>query len=278
MVAPRPLAGLPATDPRNVARAWLVRRIAGAPLEAAAGLAGGRFADRAPGLCGRLLAALADDAALAGLPDEGKVLRGLVGPEPVAACAVATEQLRAAVADVVAPVTDPALHAALHDRLAHSCAVLLQGVLATTAEAAISVRDARPPADPRGRLTAEAERLVAARVPFALLAVEIEDAAVVPPEVLAAAEAALQAALPSTALRAPDGPGSMLVLIPEADGPTLARELTRVVAAAATHRGSPLRAAAGVAEHPRDGDTPGGLLARADGQLFAARAEGLPLA
>ena len=308
MEPPRPLAGLPAADPRAVARAWLVRRIAAAPLEAAAGLADATFAVRGPGLCGSLLTALADDKALsalhgqadalralAALPREGEaphVLAGLDGegeavraravaaPFPPtttapAALAVATEHLRGAVLDVVVPGIDPRLHAALHDRLAHACAQLLEAAL--TAPGAITVHDARAPTDPRGHLTADAERLVAAGVPFALLAVEIEDAAVLPAGILAAAEAALSAALPSDALHAPDGPGSMLVLAREADGGELAGALTQA-AGVASHHGAPVRAAAGVAEHPRDGGTPEGLLAHADRQLFAARAEGLPLA
>lgn len=284
MVHPRPLSGLPAADPRAVARAWLVRRIAAAPLEAAAALAGGAFSERAPGLCGSLLASLADDTALDALAGEAGGLRSLVDPVPSspgsasAALAVAAEHLRGAVLDVVAPATDPALHAALHDRLAHACAELLRGALGTQAPSAITVHDARAPADPRGHLTAQAERLVAAGVPFALLAVEVEDAAVVPAGVLAAAEAALRAALPAGAVHAPDGPGSVLVLARETDASALARALTHAVGAAASHHGAPLRAAAGVAEHPRDGDTPEGLLAHADGRLFAARAEGLPLA
>lgn len=280
MEDPRPLAGLPVADPTGVAKAWLVRRIAAAPLEAAPGLAGGAFAERGPGLCGSLLAALADDAALAALPGEAATLRELVEPEHLptgthAALARAAEQLRGAVLDVLVPATDPALHATLHDRLARACSALLTAALASPGP--ITVHDARAPADPRGHLTAEAERLVVARVPFALLAVEVEDAAVLPAGVLAAAEAALRATLPARAVHAPDGPGSMLVLAPEADGAGLARALTRAVATAASHHGAPLRAAAGVAEHPRDGDTPEGLLAHADGQLFAARAEGLPL-
>jgi hypothetical protein len=282
MAPPRPLAGLPPADPRAVARAWLVRRIAGAPLDAAPGLADATFADRAPGLCGSVLATLGDDAALAALPGEAGALRVLVDsdafpPTTPAALAVAAEHLRGAVLDVVAAATDPGLLAPLHDRLAHACSALLQGALAPSA-GAITVQDARAPADPRGRLTAEAERLVVAGAPFALLAVEVEDAAVVPAGVLAAAEAALRAALPAGALHAPDGPGSMLVLVRDADGRGVARALTQAVGAAATHHGAPLRAAAGVAQHPRDGDTPEGLLAHADGQLFAARAEGLPLA
>ncbi len=285
MVPPRPLAGLPAADPRAVARAWLVRRIAAAPLEAAAALAGGDFADRAPGLCGALLASLADDGALAALSGEASDLRALVEPVPFspggapAALAGATEHLRGAVLDVVAPATDPALHAGLHDRLAHACAELLRSALRTPAPpGAITVQDVRASADPRGRLTAEAERLVVARVPFALLVVEVEDAAVVPAGVLAAAAAALRSALPAGAVHAPDGPGSILVLASETDGSTLARALTHAVGASASHHGAPLRASAGVAQHPRDGDTPEALLAHADGQLFAARAEGLPLA
>ncbi len=306
MVPPRPLAGLPAVDSRAVARAWLVRRIAAAPLEAAADLAGGAFAERGPGLCRLLTAALADDAALKALVGEGATLHALVdaGRSPPAAVAAdlaaATEHLRRAALDVAVPGTDPALHPALHDRLAHACAQLLRGALAgsgapaasagpgtsaasagpgtSAASAAFTVRDERARSDPRGHLTAEAERFVVARVPFALLALEVEDAGVVHADVLAMAEAALRAALPPGALHAPDGPGSMLVLAREADGGPLARALTQAVAAAGSHRGAPLRAAAGVAEHPRDGDTPEGLLAHADRQLFAARAEGLPLA
>ncbi len=309
MDPPRPLAGLPAAEPRAVARAWLVRRIAAAPLEAAAGLADATFAVRGPGLCGSLLRALADDEALAALHGQAEALRALaalprdgearhvlagldgeaeaVRARADAACspattttapalAIATEHLRGAVLEVVAPGTDPRLHAALHDRLAHACASLLEGALA--APGGITVLDARAPNDPRGHLTAEAERLVDARAPFVLLAVEVEDAAVLPAGILAAAEAALNAALPPDASQAPDGPGSMLVLAREADGGDLARTLTQTVAAAASHHGAPLRAVAGVAEHPRDGDTPEGLLAHADRQLFAARAEGLPLA
>jgi len=293
MLRPRPLAGLPAADPRAVARAWLVRRISAAPLEAAAGVADAAFVKRAPELCDALLAALADDAALAMLPRRAEALRALAEAAPSlapapdalsapAALATATEHLRGAVVDVMVPGTDPGLHAALHDRLAHACACLLEGALAAPGEGvapgAITVHDARAPRDPRGHLTEEAERLVVARVPFALLAVEVEDAAVLPAGILAAAEAALNAALPPSALHAPDGPGSMLVLAGKADGSELARALTQAVAAAASHHGAPLRAAAGVAEHPRDSDTPEGLLAHADGQLFAARAEGLPLA
>lgn len=288
MAPPRPLVGLPPTDPRAVARAWLARRIEAAPIDAAAGLANAAFAERAPGLCGSLLAALADDASLEALTGEAETLRALVDAAPsprtapfppppaAAALAAATEHLRGAVVDVVTPRTDPALHAAVHDRLAHACASLLEGALA--ASGAITVHDDRASADPRGHLTAEAERLIRAGVPFALLAVEVEDAAILPAGILVAAEAALLAALPPGALHAPDGPGSMLVLAREADGVALARALTQAVGTAASHRGAALRAAAGVAVHPRDGVAPEGLLAHADGQLFAARAEGLPLA
>lgn len=297
MHPPRPLAGLPPADLEAVARAWLVRRVADAPLGAAPVLAAPAFVARAPGLCGALLAALADDEALCALPAQAAVLRGLVDPRvPATGTAVqAVEQLRSAVLEVVLPETDPALHAALHDRLAHACSRLLDGVgeRRRAAGEAITVLDARPTQDPRdeaavepgrashdprGALTAAAERLLAERVRFALLAVEIEDAALLPAGILATAEAALRAALPPGALQAPDGPGSLVVLARETDGCGLARALTQAVGAAAGHRGAPLRAAAGVAEHPGDGDTPEALLAHADGQLFAARAEGLPLA
>jgi hypothetical protein len=238
-----------------VARAWLVRRIAGAPLEAAGGLASPAFAQRAPALCAALLSALADDGALAALPGQADGLLTLAEGEPfgpatgAAALPATVEELRGAALDVLAAATDPALLPALHDRLAHACSQLVQGALSTSS--AISVQDARQPGDPRARLVAEAERLAADRAAFAVLAVEIEDAAVVPAGVLAAAEAALRSALPADALQAPDGPGSLLVLARGADGRRLAERLTRAVGGAASHHGAPLRAAAGVAEHPR---------------------------
>lgn len=292
MPSPRHLAGLPAVDPRDVARAWLVRRIAAAPLPEAPGLASASFAARAPELCGALLASLADPAALEALTAQADVLRGLgaaragsegtpgdasahpAGVRSASALVASTEQLRAAVLDVVAGATDPALHAALHDRLAHACARLLEGALEP---GEVTVRDARAPVDPRGHLDAEAERLTAACLPFSLLAVEIEDAAVVPAGVLAAAETALRAALPAGALSVPDGPGSMLVLTSDADGALETRALHEAVGAAASHRGAPLRVAVGRADHPRDGTTLKLLLAQADRQLFAARAQGLAL-
>ncbi len=284
MSHPRPLAGLPAADPRAVAREWLARRVAAAPLEAAPALASTAFVERAPALCRSLLAALGDDAALAALPGEGPALALLGGEEPFGSAgagrAAAVEHLRGAAAQALLASTDPALHAALHDRLAHACSRLLAGALAgaLAGEAAITVQDARRAGDPRGDLTAEAERLVVDGVPFALLAIEVEDAAVLPAGVLTVAEAAARTALPPGAVSAPDGPGSLLVLVRTGDGRRVAETLTRAVGGAASHHGAPLRAAAGVAEHPRDGDTPEELLAHADGQLFAARAEGLPLA
>lgn len=282
MASPRPLAGLPAADPRELAQAWLLRRIAAAPLEAAAELAGPRFVAGAPGLCGSLLAALGDDAALGALTREDDGLLSVLAPCPAQTIVEAGEQLRAATAEVLLPRLDPALAAPLHDRLAHACAVLVAQAVEEAASPTdtITAHDtrARTPRDPRERLTAEAERLVVAGLAFTLLALEIEDAGVLPAGVLTRAEAAVRTGLPSGALDAPDGPGSLLVLARDEDGRELARRLLRAVAGSGSHRGAPLRAAAGIAEHPRDGDTPETLLAHADGQLFTARADGLPLA
>lgn len=307
MAPPRSLPGLRVPAAETVARAWLVRRIAGAPFAAAGELAGPAFTSMAPALCGALLAALHDEEALAALAGKGDALAALCASGHAADAATAAEDLRAATLEVVVPTIDPALLPALHDRLAHACARLVGGALRELPGETITVHDARPaaavpvappaarraapvggpvapvdrpvtPADPRAALTAEIERLLVAGVGFALLVVEIADASVLPAELLATAEAAIRGALPPGARDAPDGPGSIVVLARDQDPPALARQLLQSVATAGSHRGAPLQAAAGVAVYPQDGDTPERLLAHADEQLYAARAGGLPLA
>jgi hypothetical protein len=299
MAPPRPLAGLHVPAPDTLARAWLVRRIADAPFAAASELAGPAFTSSAPSLCDALLEALQDDDALDALAAEGAALAALCPGGHAVRAAATVEQLRAATIEAVTPTVDAALLPALHDRLAHACSRLVGGVLDELPGETITVHDARPAADasvvprrpggpldaraeatvdPRSALTAELERLIIAGVAFALLVVEIEDAAVLPRGLLATAEAAIGQALPAGARDAPDGPGSIVVLARDQDGRVLAQRLTHAVATAGSHRGAPLGAVAGVAEHPRDGGTSEQLLAHADGQLYVARADGLPLA
>lgn len=263
----------------DVARAWLLARLACVPLEQAPEMVTKHWVQQAPAICAAVMGAIeapGDD------PLPGGALVELVGPDP-AGLARAAEALRVAVTAETRRDADSAAHAGVTDRVAAVVAALLVDALALgrapgePAPGAIAVIDARRAPDPRGALTTEADRLIAVGSAFALLAIEVQDAAHLAPAALARAEAAVLSALPPGARHAPDGPGSLLVLVPGADGGTVARTVTQAVEHAGAPHGVPLRAAAGVAQHPAHGQTPSALLAHADALLFAARADGLPL-
>ena len=72
-------------------------------------------------------------------------------------------------------------------------------------------------------------------------------------------------------------PGRYWLLAPQTDGPrraVLAERLARAVSSSASHRGTPLEVAVGIAVCPEDGRQASELAAHADVGLYAARAAG----
>jgi GGDEF domain-containing protein len=238
--APRPVAGLPAIGPSELAKAWLLELIAAAPLEQAADLRVAEFTQHAPVLCAAVLAALADDAAL----DELGPADPAWGVEALRQ--VATRTLRATIED-----RETALDAV--DRLAHVAARL-----AAMPSAAAAV--------PATRL----EQVLAGMTePFVLLAAELtwqhaDDAA------RERAESAIRAHLRSGDQLLQAGPSRWWLIAPGTDAAT-----ARGLAAAIGDSGE---LAFGLAACPHDGIDAEALVAHADEALFSARAAGLPVA
>jgi GGDEF domain-containing protein len=167
---PRAVADVPDADPAAVAKAWLLELLRAVPLAQAGQVPHVRVAQEGPALCEALLAALASDAALDALTDAATGAAALTGATDAAGVVVAIEALRAAATEVLrAALPDPEARQAaeLADRLAHACAVLLEGALAAAASgAARSIRaaPARPPAETPSR-AAGPVRATAARPP-----------------------------------------------------------------------------------------------------------------
>lgn len=140
---PRPVAGLPALDPRAVAKAWLIELVAASSLEDAVGLPA-ELAQEGPGLAGAVVEALGDDTALRRLAPGGNLAwlsaraATFTGAPDPAAAVRATEALRRAVqASVLAEARlDAATTAELADRLAHVCAVVAEAAAAERAPSA----------------------------------------------------------------------------------------------------------------------------------------------
>jgi diguanylate cyclase len=142
--------------------------------------------------------------------------------------------------------------------------------------------------DARGDWEGAVERLAAGARPFALLAVEVDDA----PRLAAAdAQGAAEAlARVERAVRDELRPGDVLgreedgrLWIVAADlGATgaraLAERLADAVAAVPSLRGAPLSVSIGLAASPAGGADRDELTARADESLYAARAAGVPIA
>jgi GGDEF domain-containing protein len=163
------------------------------------------------------------------------------------------------------------------ERVAHDPTAAAEGGARDVAAAALA-------ADWR----AAAARLLADGRPFALLALEIDDAArllAADPESGAAALGRAQDAVRHE-LRPGDvfgreGDGRMWVVAAElgsSGGRALAERLADAVAAAGAVRGAPLAISIGIAAAPADGTDADALAARADEALFAARASGVPVA
>lgn len=286
---PRPVADVPPAalaDGEAAAKGWLLGMVAAGTLDAAAELPIAELAREGPALCAAVLRAVGSEAALRRLEPGGELAPlaaragALVGAREPAASAAAVAALRRALWEALLATVgalDAAATAALSERLACVCDAVTAATLAGDT-AAFGVRDAR--GDWRGA----AERLLRDDRPFALLAVEVDDA-----ERLLAAdadgEAALALARAERAMRAELRPGDglgradggRLWIVTREDGRALAERLAAAVAAVAAPRGAALTVSIGVAAHPDDGADIEAIVARADERLFAARAAGVPL-
>jgi GGDEF domain-containing protein len=299
---PHPVADVPPAalaDGQAPAKGWLLALVAARPLQDAPALPMPDLARDAPALCAAVLRAVGSDADLqrirpggdlAGLVARAGELAGAGGPAAtVAAVAALRGALWEALAVAMAPL-DAATTAALAERLAFVCdavaAATLRGAgahaLAPADPAGLRVRDAR------GDWRAAADRLLADGQPFALLAVEADDA----PRLGAAdAEAAYGAfARMEDAVGGELRPGDVLGREDDArlwivaaelgsqGARALAERLADAVAAVTPLRGAAPTVSIGLAASPADGTDREGLTARADESLYAARAAGLPIA
>jgi GGDEF domain-containing protein len=303
---PHPVADVPPAalaDGQAPAKGWLLALMAARPLQDAPALPMPALARDAPGLCAAVLRAVGSDADLqrirpggdlAGLAARAGELAGAGGP---AATVAAVAALRGALWEtltVAMASLDAATTGALAERLAFVCDAVAAAALSGAASVAAPPRAADPPAadfrvhDARGDWQAAADRLLADGQPFALLAVEADDA---PRLVAADAEAAYGAfARVEEAVRGELRPGDVLSreddarlwIVAAALGSqgarALAERLADAVAAVAPLRGAPPTVSIGLAASPADGTDREALTARADESLYAARAAGLPIA
>jgi GGDEF domain-containing protein len=322
---PHPVADVPPAalaDGQAPAKGWLLALLAARPLRDAPALPVPDLARDAPALCTAVLRAIGSDAELRRLESGGDLadlagragaLAGAAGPAAaVAAVAALRAALWEALTTTMAPL-DAATIAALAERLAFVCDAVAAATLgaavppgrATSPGVAAPPAAAAPPAeaapasgedavasfrvrDARGDWEAAVERLAAGARPFALLAVEVDDA----PRLAAAdAQGAAEAlARVERAVRDELRPGDVLgreedgrLWIVAADlGATgaraLAERLADAVAAVPALRGAPVSVSIGLAASPAGGADRHELTARADESLYAARAAGVPIA
>jgi GGDEF domain-containing protein len=288
---PHPVADVPPpalADGQAPAKGWLLALVAARPLRDAPELPVPELARDAPGLCAAVLRAVGSDAELRRLQEGGDLaamaaragaLAGAGGPSAsVAAVAHLRGALWQALTVAMAPL-DAATTAALAERLAFVCDAVTAATLteAGTADASFRVRDAR------GDWEGAIERLAGNARPFALLALEADDA----PRLVAADPDAATGALARVeqAVRGELRPGDVLgseddgrlwIVAAEPGARALAERLADAVAAIAPVRGAPLTVSIGLAASPADGTDVQLLTARADESLYAARAAGVP--
>jgi GGDEF domain-containing protein len=306
---PAPVADVPPAaiaDGVAPAKGWLLALIAARDLQDAAAVPTAELARDAPKLCAAILRAVGSDAELE-LPPLAARAGAMSGAGSPASAVAAVGLLRGALWDVLRatmPPLDVATTSALAERLAWVCDLVAAATVSAPRggegeRAAFRVRDVR---DGSRRATeggardvpaaadwrAAAARSLADGRPFALLALEIDDAA----RLLAADPEAGAAALARAhdAVRDELRPGDVLgreedgrlwVVAAElgaSGGRALAERLADAVAAAAAPKGAPLSASVGIAAAPADGTDADALAARADAALFAARAAGRPVA
>jgi GGDEF domain-containing protein len=278
---PRPVADVPPAalaDGDAAAMGWVLALLAARPLRDAPTLPMAELAAEGPALCAVVLLAVGSDAALADLDALGAHAGALAGAGDAASAVAAVGHLRGALWEslvaAMAPLDAPTT-AALAERLAFVCD--------TVAVAAVRGRDFRVH-DVRGDWRGAIERHVAAGRPFALLAIEANNAA----RLMAADADDAGGALAGVveAVRGELRPGDVLGreadgclrIVATGDGRDLAERVAAAVAAGPPVRGAPLTVSIGIAASPADGADADGLAAHADEALFAARAAGVPLA
>jgi hypothetical protein len=312
---PAPVADVPPAaiaDGVAPAKAWLLALMAECELRDAPAIPVAELARDAPVLCAAVLRAVGSDAALE-LPPAAARAGAMAGAGSPASTVAAVGLLRAALWEslrATMPTLDAATTAALAERLAWVCdRVAAAAVSARWPEpAAISVHDARgrPGAGTEGSGSGAADaaerpaardaapdwRAAAARFlgdgsAFALLAVEVDDAArllAADPDgaasALQRAEDAVRAELRPADVLGREDDGRLWVVAAQlgASGArALAERLADAVASAAAPHGAPLAICAGIAAAPADGTDVDALAAHADEALFAARAAGVPV-
>jgi GGDEF domain-containing protein len=295
--APAPVPGLPTpalADGEAVAKAWIERLVAAAPIEQVGDVPVAQLAQDGPPLAATLVRALASDDELGLLAVLAANPALMAGATDVLSAIAAVAALRDATVQAVLDAVegaDAAWTARLALRAAHCCDRLLEAALQAPAAAP------EPAPDPLEALAREVvdegapawERLVARAVgrhledgqPFCVLAIEADGA-----DRLAAADGGPQAleradrALCDT-VRARDrvvsaGPGRWWAVVPDAGleaGRALVRRAGEAIGAI-VHAGAPLRVSAGLAVCPRDGAEPAELLGAAEERLLGALAGG----
>ena len=325
-VADVPPAAL--ADGQAPAKGWLLALVAARPLRDAPALPVPDLARDAPALCAAVLRAVGSEVELrrlesggdlAGLAARAGELAGAGGPAgAVAAVAALRAALWEALTVTMAPLDAPTT-AALAERLAFVCdavaAAALGGAASPSAAASsgalVAPRSAASPGasapvaeaapasgedavasfrvrDARGDWEGAVERLAAGARPFALLAVEVDDAprlaaadAEGAAEALARVERAVRDELrPGDALGREED-GRLWIVAADLGAPgarALAERLADAVAAVPPIRGAALTVSIGLAASPAGGADRDELTARADQSLYAARAAGVPIA
>ena len=303
---PRAVADVPPAalaDGQVPAKGWLLALVAGRPLAGVAALPTAAIARDAPVLCAAALRAIGSDTDLERL--ERGDLAGLAGrvgelaaAEEPAAVAAAVAALRTALWEALATADPPqdAAHAvALSLRLGLVCDVVAAAALGGSSApldepAAFRPRVVSAPgAVPGGARTVQ--EAIAGRdgLPFALLAVEVDEAGrllgadgdgAFASALMHVEEAVRNELRPADALvREAAGRWWLLASeLGEGGGRSLAERVADAVAGAAADGGVPLAVSIGVAAAPADGTGAEALMARAERGLFASRAAGVPLA
>jgi GGDEF domain-containing protein len=278
---PRPVADVPPAalaDGDAPAKGWLLALMAARPLRDAPAVPAAELAAEGPALCAAILRAVGSDAGLAELAPLAARAGALAGAGDAAGTVAAVGHLRGALWEALtaalAPL-DAATTAALAERLAFVCDAVC---VASLGGGDFRVHDAR--GDWRGAV----ERHLAGGRPFALVAIEADDA-----ERLAAAGAAAALAGIEDAVRGELRPGDVLgreddgrlwLVAAEVGAPgarALAERLADAVATVAPLHGAPPAVSIGLAASPADGTDAEALTARADEALYAARAAGVPV-